>query len=204
MPEGSDRSFPLVAVAVDKDKSSQNALKWALDNVAVKGQTIFLVHVITKLSATAAASQLLVPFRCFCKRKNVKCKDIILEDTDLGKAIVDFVSHAGVEKLIVGASKGGFVRSFRYTDISANICKTVPDFCTVYIISKGKISSMRNAVRSAPVVSSTLRSQILKQTSCVPEPVVYQNFRGTKGFFFFFFFCSNEPSSIIVTYLSLA
>ncbi|CAL9164409.1 unnamed protein product, partial [Musa hybrid cultivar] len=168
------------------DKSSQNALKWALDNVAVKGQTIFLVHVITKLSAghqedvTSAASQLLVPFRCFCKRKNVRCKDIILEDTDLAKAIVDFVSHAGVEKLIVGASKGGFVRSFRYTDVSTNICKSVPDFCTVYIISKGKISSMRNAVRSAPVVTP-LRSQILKQPSSVPEPVVYQNSQGTKG-----------------------
>ena len=42
--------------------------------------------------------------------QQVRCKDIILEDTDLAKAIVDFVSHAGVEKLIVGASKGGFVR----------------------------------------------------------------------------------------------
>ncbi|RRT33729.1 hypothetical protein B296_00054638 [Ensete ventricosum] len=187
MPEGSDRSFPLVAVAVDKDKSSQNALKWALDNVAVKGQTIFLVHVITKLSERRGNPSNYHSFIQFLSIQQVKCKDIILEDTDLGKAIVDFVSHAGVEKLIVGASKGGFVRSFRYTDISANICKSVPDFCTVYIISKGKISSMRNAVRSAPVVSSTLRSQILKQTSCVPEPVVSQNSRGTKGSFFFFF-----------------
>lgn len=41
---------------------------------------------------------------------------------------------------------------------------------------------MRNAVRSAPVVSP-LRSQILKQASSVPEPVVYQNSQGTKGLF---------------------
>lgn len=41
---------------------------------------------------------------------------------------------------------------------------------------------MRNAVRSAPVVTP-LRSQILKQPSSVPEPVVYQNSQGTKGFF---------------------
>lgn len=39
---------PSVAVAIDKDKSSQNALKWALENLVSRGQTITLVHVNTQ------------------------------------------------------------------------------------------------------------------------------------------------------------
>ncbi|BAF18946.2 Os06g0191900 [Oryza sativa Japonica Group] len=41
-------SYPLVAVCIDKDKNSQNALKWAIDTLVQKGQIIVLVHVNTK------------------------------------------------------------------------------------------------------------------------------------------------------------
>lgn len=44
-----------------------------------------------------------------------------------------------------------------------NISKAAPDFCTVYVISKGKVQSVRNAVRAAPTVSP-LRAQIQNQT----------------------------------------
>lgn len=37
-----------VAVAIDKDKSSQNALKWTLENLATRGQTLALIHVLPK------------------------------------------------------------------------------------------------------------------------------------------------------------
>lgn len=47
-----DVGMKLVAVAVDKDKGSQNALKWALENLVQKGQTITLVHVRTTKSIT--------------------------------------------------------------------------------------------------------------------------------------------------------
>lgn len=37
-----------VAVVIDKDKNgSQSALKWALDNLVIRGQTITLVYVNT-------------------------------------------------------------------------------------------------------------------------------------------------------------
>lgn len=38
----------IVAVAIDKDKCSQHALKWAADNILSRHQTIKLVHVIQK------------------------------------------------------------------------------------------------------------------------------------------------------------
>lgn len=41
----------MVAVAIDKDRGSQNALKWAIDNLFQKGQTAILIHV--KLQSTS-------------------------------------------------------------------------------------------------------------------------------------------------------
>ncbi|XP_074557587.1 U-box domain-containing protein 52-like [Curcuma longa] len=154
----------MVAVAVDKNKNSQVALKWALDNVVSTGQVIFLVHVKTRHSSTninqedavSSARDVLVPYRCFCRRKNVSCKDVILEDTDVARAILDFVVSAAVEILILGASKGGFIRSFRSVDTSTMIHKHVPDFCSVYVISKGRISYARKAIRPAPRQANSL------------------------------------------------
>lgn len=39
---------PLVAVAIDRDKGSQSALKWAIDNILNRGQTVVLIHVKLK------------------------------------------------------------------------------------------------------------------------------------------------------------
>ncbi|XP_042387638.1 U-box domain-containing protein 35-like [Zingiber officinale] len=181
------QSFPLAAVAVDKDKSSQGALKWALDNVAVRGQTLILIHVNTHaVSPDSIRREILTPFRCFCTRKDIKVMDMILEGTDVAKGVVEFISQSGINKLVVGASRGGFVRyldillkhcsnkgshclhtatrSFRNLDISVNIHKTVPDFCTAYVISKGKLSSVKNAIRPPPAVSP-LRIQLQKQAN---------------------------------------
>lgn len=45
----------LIAVAIDKDKSSQYALRWAVDNLLVKGQTVLLIHVVHR-SSTASGN----------------------------------------------------------------------------------------------------------------------------------------------------
>ncbi|KAK1309394.1 U-box domain-containing protein 34 [Acorus calamus] len=133
----------LVAVAIDKDKGSQYALKWTVENLVVKGQTIMLVH--------------------------IHCKDIVLEDNDIGKAIIEFVSQYAIEKLVVGApSKNVFLRRFKSADVPTTVTKGAPDFCSVYVISKGKISCMRSAVRAAPNISP-LRAQI-HQISLKSEP----------------------------------
>ncbi|PKU63938.1 U-box domain-containing protein 35 [Dendrobium catenatum] len=202
-------AYPLVAVAISKDKSSQNALKWAVDNLVAKGQTLTLVHVNIQASGfdylisfsirfRSFASQqndpsdgykgavdpqmkeLFLPFRCFCTRKDIHCKDVVLEDTDVAKAIVEFVSQAAIEKLVVGTpSKGGFIR-FKSADVASHVSKGAPDFCTVYVISKGKLLSTRNAVRPAPVMSP-LRAQIQSQASFKPDTGEPHHLLGTKG-----------------------
>lgn len=53
---------------------------------------------------------------------------------------------------------------FKTKDIPATVTKGVPDFCTVYVISKGKISSSRSASRPAPGISP-LRNQLMYQSA---------------------------------------
>ncbi|THU66306.1 hypothetical protein C4D60_Mb05t12750 [Musa balbisiana] len=55
-----DAGCPLVAVAIDKDKGSQNALKWAVDNLLARGQTLTLIHV--KLTSQPCELPSLYPF----------------------------------------------------------------------------------------------------------------------------------------------
>ncbi|EOA36015.1 hypothetical protein CARUB_v100212850mg, partial [Capsella rubella] len=71
-----------VAVAIDKDKGSQHALKWTIDNLASRGQTISLIHVLSKSHSDLeegtpqqkqqlekTAKDLFVSFHCYCSRK---------------------------------------------------------------------------------------------------------------------------------------
>ncbi|WOL17397.1 U-box domain-containing protein 52-like [Canna indica] len=198
-------SSPMVAVAIDKDKSSQNAFKWALDNVVTRGQTLTLVHVNTKGSSAGHEEdsnsfiirEIFSPFRCFCTRKDVQCNDVIVDEPDVAKAIIEFVSTTAVEKLVIGASpRGGFVRSFRSTDISSTIFKGVPDFCTVYVISKGgKVSSMKNAARPPPSFPIRCAPQIQGPAAVKPDPMVNNNKNMNRGP------CFHEHALILESFL---
>ncbi|CAK9316481.1 unnamed protein product [Citrullus colocynthis] len=165
-----------VAVAIDKDKGSQGALKWAIDHLLQRGHTIFLIHVklrspsnssqkmSLKSDSEASVKELFLPFRCFCTRKDIQCKDVVLEDTDVAKAIIEYAANTAIENIVVGASaKSGFLR-FKATDVPGSVVKGAPDFCNVFVISKGKIQSMRSASRPAPPVTA-LRGQLAQQSS---------------------------------------
>ncbi|XP_024005430.1 U-box domain-containing protein 52 [Eutrema salsugineum] len=187
----------LVAVAIDRDKSSQNALKWAVDNMLQRGSTVLLVHVKTRASSLStnpsinsnpsktsqinsdsslvcgepegSIKQLYLPFRCLCSRKDIQCKDVLLEDSDVAKALVEYANQVIIEVLVIGSSsKGGFLRFNKPTDIPGIVTKTAPDFCSVYVVTKGKLSTKRIASRTAPSVSP-LRIQ-LQQNSLKPHP----------------------------------
>ncbi|MCH93749.1 U-box domain-containing protein, partial [Trifolium medium] len=118
----------LIAVAIDKEKGSQNALKWAVDNLLSRSATVILIHV--KISAPSlslspsifalkaagiisnghdsshpeAQKNIFLPYRVFCTRKDIQCKDVLLEDTDVSRALIDYASQAGIEHLILGSS----------------------------------------------------------------------------------------------------
>ncbi|XWS73378.1 hypothetical protein CRYUN_Cryun02cG0123200 [Craigia yunnanensis] len=188
-----ERRDDSVAVAIEKDKGSQYALKWAVDHLMSRRQSITLLHVKTKPSSVPSpsgnhvnisdvnddvakaykqqldnqAKEVFLPFRCFCSRKDIKCNEIILEDTDIAKALIDYVSSSSTEILVLGApSKSGFVRRFRTPEVTTNVSKGAPDYCTVYVIGKGKISSVRSASGRPP---TRLPSRAQPLSSDVPE-----------------------------------
>ncbi|KAL0374672.1 UNVERIFIED_CONTAM: U-box domain-containing protein 34 [Sesamum radiatum] len=115
----------MVVVAIDKDKGSQAALKWAVDHLLAKGKSVTLLHVKQKSSSSlgnyadggkvaldSQAKELFLPFRCFCTRKDIQVTEVLLEDTDIAKALCDYVKNNNIEHLVVGSSpKNGFVRS---------------------------------------------------------------------------------------------
>ncbi|MQL77992.1 hypothetical protein Taro_010435 [Colocasia esculenta] len=162
----------LVVVAVDADKSSQHALKWAADHLVTRGQIFLLLHVRRKIISTSAnpygmqlpvleeganstptivedidmqTKEILLPFQCFCSRRGLQCKEVIVEETDVPKGIINFVMDQCVDILVLGAtSRNLLMRTFK-TDVSSAVSKAAPDFCSVYVISKGKISLARPA-----------------------------------------------------------
>ena len=48
----------MVCVAIDKDKGSQYALKWAVDNLVGKGKYVTLIHVKQKQPSSASCNSL--------------------------------------------------------------------------------------------------------------------------------------------------
>ncbi|KAJ8564524.1 hypothetical protein K7X08_000984 [Anisodus acutangulus] len=169
-------------VAIDKDKGSQYALKWAVDNLIGKGKNVTLLHVKVRPSVSlpnadvsdetprvyrsdldSQAKELFLPFRCFCNRKNIKVNEVVIEGIDIPNSISDYISANVIENLVMGAaSRNGFVSRFKTMDVPSSVSKVVPGFCSVYVIAKGKVQSIKNA--SAPV-PSTPPAQLQNQTS---------------------------------------
>lgn len=40
----------------------------------------------------------------------ILCFDVVLEDTDISKAITEYAAHAAIESLVLGSSRHGFIR----------------------------------------------------------------------------------------------
>lgn len=80
--------------------------------------------------------------------------EVILDDTDVAKAILDYAKKNLVNNVVLGStsSKNPFARSINkftksHEDVAASVLKSAPDFCSVYVISKGKVQSSRAAQR---------------------------------------------------------
>ncbi|KAK9931588.1 hypothetical protein M0R45_018860 [Rubus argutus] len=107
---------------------------------------------INEGQASDPIDEILLPFRCYCTRKGVSSEVVVLEDHDVAKALIEYISRHGIENFVLGSSsKNGFSkRLFKTSDIPSSVQKWAPDFCNVYTVSKGKIYSVRAARRRVP------------------------------------------------------
>ncbi|XP_047312471.1 U-box domain-containing protein 34-like [Impatiens glandulifera] len=211
-----NRTEQHVAVAIDKDKGSQYGLKWAIDHVLSRGQTITLLHVknrsstiilislflerVVTQSDNQLAKELFLPYRAFCTRKDIKSNEIIIEDIDIAKALCEYVKQNFIGMLVMGApSKNSFVR-FK-SDIPTVVSKTAPEFCTVYIISKAKVASVRSA--TVPVPNPPPRPSSSSQNIMVPTTSdAQQNFLSKSMIIlilFFFLSFGSSKSFFVIT-----
>ncbi|KAL3632942.1 hypothetical protein CASFOL_025926 [Castilleja foliolosa] len=165
------------AVAIDKDKNSQFAVKWAIDKLRLKDKQLILVHVRNQNSfdsnvpkegrepTPAETQQLFLPYRSFCARKGIRAKEVILQDPDVARALAEYISMKSITTIVLGASsRGAFVRAFKNTDIPTSMGKYAPDSCSVYVVSKTKVVKLKSTSQpdtpSSSTTSSAMRSAL--------------------------------------------
>ncbi|WVZ77305.1 hypothetical protein U9M48_025188 [Paspalum notatum var. saurae] len=143
-----------IIVAVDRDKNSQQAAKWAVDRLLTRGSTLQLVHVraeAVKDEGDSEITQLFISYRGYCARKGMHLKEVILDGNDISKAIVDYATSNAITDIVVGAStKNTFIRRFRNPDVPTCLMKMAPDYCTVHVIHKAKAIQVKAAKAPAP------------------------------------------------------
>ncbi|KAE8735476.1 Kinase protein with adenine nucleotide alpha hydrolases-like domain, putative isoform 2 [Hibiscus syriacus] len=88
------------------------------------------------------AREIFLPFRCFCSRKDITGNEVILEDTDVARALVDYISSVPIEIMKIrerGAYDYGLesgsrllhrVRDRKRVDFIGSICCHFPSVKT--------------------------------------------------------------------------
>ncbi|KAJ4909417.1 Protein kinase superfamily protein [Raphanus sativus] len=173
------------AIAVDKDKHSQNALKWALENIVADYTHCVLLHVQPKgifllfnylssyqnkkchktlIRSCFAEGNIgprlqrdiqdkehpfFLPFRGFCARKGIMAKEVVLRDSDISNAIVNYITNNSISNIVVGSSAHkSFFKKFKSPDVATTLLKTAPETCAVFVVSKAKLLKSKSASQS--------------------------------------------------------
>ncbi|KZV20003.1 hypothetical protein F511_26761 [Dorcoceras hygrometricum] len=108
------------AVAIDRNKNSQFAVKWAVENLRLKDNRIILVHVIStpqpnsdpqngvpkqcNALSPSEIHQIFLPYRGLCARKGVRVKDVIIHDLDIANALCEYIKANFITTIVLGAS----------------------------------------------------------------------------------------------------
>ncbi|KAJ6382662.1 hypothetical protein OIU77_031154 [Salix suchowensis] len=185
--DNGDSLFNATAVAIDKDRNSQHAFRWAVDNFARNNPVIVLIHVKNtshqhKVAGGQAddseeVQQLFTSCRGYCARKGARLKEVVLDQIDVAQAVADYINSNLIGNIVLGASgRNVLTRKFKNLDVPTTLMNMAPDFCSVYVITKGKILSSKKAQRmptsnvpqttaSMPAVSSRSQQDIAELDS---------------------------------------
>ncbi|KAL3528604.1 hypothetical protein ACH5RR_007926 [Cinchona calisaya] len=182
-----------VAVAIDKDKNSQHAVRWAIENLNVNG-FITLLHVKAQQNLSPQEAipregraptqdelkQFFLPYRGFCARKGVRANEVVLHDIEVASALAAYIGNNSTGTVVIGASsRSAITRAFKNQDILASLIKSAPDFCTVYVVSKAKAHAAKSATRSLNSSSSSLASSRQQsQVGYLSDTLYSQQFSG--------------------------
>ncbi|XP_020223406.1 U-box domain-containing protein 34 [Cajanus cajan] len=176
----------LTIIAIDGDKNSQHAVKWAVEHLLKKNSSCTLIHVTTnnlfpnnfealpKQSRPPTEDELqqfFLPFRGFCARKGIVAKELVLHGVDVAKVLTEYIIHNSINNIVVGASRwNAFIRKFKDVDVPTSLIKYVPETCAIHVISKRKVQNIRPACQSKNI--SIAPSKSLKDIKGRYEPEV--------------------------------
>ncbi|KAF3557611.1 hypothetical protein F2Q69_00016629 [Brassica cretica] len=196
-------STGVVAVAIDKEKSSQHALKWAVDHLLQRGQSVILVHVklrpsplnnTSSLHASSAkltqepslvcrdpegaSKDIFLPFRCFCTRKDIQCQDVLIEEYDVAKALVEYANQAAIEVEVLS--------SIRHPNMVLLLGACPECGCLVYeFMANGSLEDRLFRLGNSPPLSWQMRFRIAAEIGtgllflhqAKPEPLVHRDLK---------------------------
>lgn len=161
----------VVAAAINGNRKSKYVVRWALDKFISEGNlTLKLFHVRPRITsvptpmgnflpvsqvrddiATAykqevewQKSKVLLPYTRMCALRKVQADVMMIEADDVADAIAGEVAKGGITKLVIGApSRSLFTRRIKKNNLSSRISGNAPSSCTIYAVSRGKLSSIR-------------------------------------------------------------
>ncbi|GMI76632.1 hypothetical protein like AT4G25160 [Hibiscus trionum] len=162
-----------IGIAINGSRESKYVIRWALEKFVPEGNIVFkLLHIRARITVVPTpmgnlipisqvrddvaaayrkevewqANEMLLPYKKVCTQRKVEADVIIIESDEVANAIAEEVSKNNITRLVIGASsRGMFTRKLKKNNMSSRISACTPSFCTVYAVSKGKLSSIRPA-----------------------------------------------------------
>ncbi|XP_028795332.1 U-box domain-containing protein 51-like [Neltuma alba] len=146
-------------IAVDDDVNSVYAVKWAIHNLLQKNSASTLIHVRTKNlhphdvdsvpkegrpPTEEESKQVFLPFREFFAQERITAKELVLHGNDVTSTLTDYIIEHSISNIVVGAShRNALTRKYKGLGVSNSLMRSVPECCTVHIISKGKVLNIQ-------------------------------------------------------------
>ncbi|KAF8054635.1 hypothetical protein N665_1322s0019 [Sinapis alba] len=184
-----------VFVALSGSRKSKYVVKWALEKFAPEGNVGFkLLHihpritsVPTPMGRTIPISEVqedvvtaykqdilcqselvLTPFKKKFEQRKVEVEVLVVESNNVAAAIAEEVSRNSIERLVIGSSSRSFFS--RKVDLCSAILAWLPNFCTVYVVKKGKLSSVRPSHSDANATKRDYSNERI-DSSCSSGPI---------------------------------
>ncbi|ONM40746.1 Protein kinase protein with adenine nucleotide alpha hydrolase-like domain [Zea mays] len=112
---------PVIVVAIDRDRNSQLAAKWVVDHLLSGASQIVLLHVAahypanhgfamaetTQSALEAEMKEIFVPYRGFFNRNGVDVFEVVLEEADVSKAILGYITANKIQSIALGGELAG-------------------------------------------------------------------------------------------------
>ncbi|KAL9240365.1 hypothetical protein vseg_014594 [Gypsophila vaccaria] len=161
----------VIAIALNGKSKSKHIVNWALEKFGALDCVSFkLIHVYSKITGVPTAMgnliplpqvrddvvtaykqeiewqkhEMILPYRKMLTNKKVLAEVVLLESDEIWTAISKEVAEGAIKDLVIGASINSlFARKIKGQLLSSVISETAPSFCTVYVVNKGKLESLR-------------------------------------------------------------